>query len=81
MNRDKKKKKKKKKKKNGTKSEGRTNFGMAHLRIHHVCRHEPQHCWGDEEMLADRNQVWKFLGSSSQQLTNTEVDAWNQASG
>jgi hypothetical protein len=52
-----------------------------HLGIHCVCRNQTQFCCYGQEMLADRNQVWQFLGRSSQQLTKADVDAWSQPSG
>jgi hypothetical protein len=46
-----------------------------HLGIHHVCRHQTQHCCSGWEALVDWNQVWQFLGGSIQQLTDADVDA------
>ena len=43
------------------------------LGIHHVCRHQTQHCCCGQEALADRNLVWQFLGRSGQQLTNAKL--------
>ena len=39
---------------------------------------KPQHCC--QEVLADRNLVLLFLGWFCQELTNADVDAWNQLS-
>ena len=68
------------KKKNGAETEGRANWGVPHLGIHPVCRHQTQHCCGCQEVLADRNLVWLFLGRFEQQLTNADVNAWSQPS-
>ena len=36
---------------------------------------EIEHCFHGQEAFVDRNQVWQFLGRSSQQLANADVDA------
>lgn len=67
--------------KNGTENEGRANQGLPHLGIHHVCRYQTQCCCCcDQEVLADRNLVWRFLRKSGQQLTNADVYTWSQPS-
>ena len=40
----------------------------------------PLNCCCCQEVLADRNLVWLFLGECFQQLTNADVDAWSQLS-
>jgi hypothetical protein len=47
--------------KNGAETEGRVIWGPTHLEIHHVCRHQAQHCRCGQEALSDRNQVWQLL--------------------
>jgi len=61
--------------KNRAETEGRAIQGLPHLRIHHVCRHQTQHCCHGQEVLADRNLVWWVLRKSTQQLTSANVDA------
>jgi hypothetical protein len=51
-----------------------------YLGIHHVCRHQTQHCCCDQEAFADRKLVWLFLVRSSRQLANADVDAQTQPS-
>ena len=41
---------------------------------------KPGHCCCYQEVLADRNLVWLFLGRFGQQLTNADVDAYSQPS-
>ena len=41
----------------------------------------PNSVAGGQEVLADRNLVWRFLGKSAQQLTSADVDAWSQPLG
>jgi hypothetical protein len=49
--------------------------GLPHLGIHHIGRHQTQHCCRGQEALSDWNLVWQFLERSCQQLTNADVDA------
>jgi hypothetical protein len=35
----------------------------------------------DQEVLAERNQVWQFLGEGCQQLVKAEAEAWSQPLG
>ena len=61
-------------------TEGRANWGLSHLGMHHVFRHQTQHCCLGQEVIADRNLVWQFLERSVQQLTSADVNAWSQPS-
>ena len=45
-----------------------------------IMGHQTQNCSCGQEVLADRDQEWQFLGRSSQQLINADVDAWSQPS-
>ena len=46
-----------------------------HLGINRACRHQTQ-----TVAVVKRNQVWQFLGRSSQQVMKAEADAWSQSS-
>ena len=63
---------------NEIENEDRASQGLAHLGIHHVCRHQTKYCCHRQEAHAHRNLVWWSLGRSGQQLTNAGMDAWNQ---
>ena len=52
--------------------------GWPHLRIHHVCIHQTQHCCHGQEAFAERNLVWPLLGRFGQQLTNADADVWSE---
>jgi hypothetical protein len=66
--------------KNGAETEVWAIWGLSHLDIHPGCRHQTLHCCFCQEVLADRNLAWLFLGRSSQPLTNADVDTCSQPS-